>query len=69
MPSHTHSDAGHSHQIPGGNFGGQGGYTANDTATPRFYTSTGYANIQAAGGGGSHNNMQPFVVVNFVIKT
>jgi microcystin-dependent protein len=69
MPSHTHNDSGHTHAIPGGTFGGSGGYTANDTATSGRSTYTGYANIQAAGGGGAHNNMQPFVVVNFVIKT
>ena len=69
MPSHTHNDSGHTHAIPGGTFGGSGGYTANDTATSGRSTYTGYANIQATGGGGAHNNMQPFVVVNFVIKT
>ena len=78
MPSHSHSvyDPGHSHAMPGnylrwaggdrtagggGDFGGKfGDYTGSSGTGISLYN---------AGGGGSHNNMQPFVVVNFVIKT
>jgi microcystin-dependent protein len=39
-------------------------WTTTFTAT----SSSGAANIQNTGGGQSHNNMQPSLVVNFIIK-
>jgi len=61
MPSHTHQDpttggtAGSSYEVPGSLY-------AN-------YDYTGGAPTSATGGGGSHNNIQPSLVVLRVIKT
>lgn len=77
MPSHSHgvNDPGHEHGILAANFnewsasGNQS--TTVPIATASLFTlnaQTGIT-IQAKGGGGSHNNMQPFTTVNFFIKT
>lgn len=70
MPTHTHTDSGHTHQftiqsaVAGANFPGSGsGGGVVITTTP------GVANIQSTGGGGSHNNMQPFSSWYAWIKT
>lgn len=65
MPSHNHTDAGHSHVInvatssfvcsgSGANFA----LTSNGTRS-----QTDFANIQNNGGGGTHNNVQPYIGV------
>jgi microcystin-dependent protein len=57
MPSHTH-------QMPKTSATGTGdGYT-NDDNTTSFSAAT-----SSAGGDTPHNNMPPFVVINFIIKT
>ena len=81
---HTHTDAGHTHgpgagslfitsigvnaSIPVGG-GIPIGNTATTTATGSASIQTGTANIQNTGGGCAHNNMQPWLAVNFIIKT
>lgn len=40
------------------------GYTADNTATNQNTTATN----QNTGGGGAHNNLQPYLVVNYIIK-
>jgi len=73
------SDPGHAHTVVYENWGvtngGQGpvsklsGSGVND-ATGLGYTGiSATATIAAQGGGGSHNNMQPSLAVNFIIKT
>jgi len=70
MPSHTHTDSGHSHST--------GNSILIATATPPpldvlgpnpipASTGSASANIQNTGGGGAHNNLQPFVALNYVI--
>lgn len=72
MPSHTHTDSGHSHGGPSGqpyliatdtfghlNYATGGGTTTSATNT----TATANANIQNTGGGGAHNNIQPSIGV------
>jgi microcystin-dependent protein len=76
--THTHSDAGHLHQIFGLVQGGAGG-TATNVGSGSTNTNTGYASIQAAsagaitiantGSGTPFNVMQPFVALNKIIKT
>lgn len=80
MPSHNHSasDSGHGHSI---NTQGWGGSIYNQSsgmhafgggaAGATDYVNNGWANISIGnnGGGGAHNNMQPFFVTNFIIKT
>lgn len=71
MPSHSHTDIGHSHTIPttltlpaqaGVGFGGL-------TAVPIVpsFTGTSSANLLDTGGGGAHNNMQPFQAITYII--
>ncbi len=62
MPSHNHTDSGHSHGLNNPNnfatTGSSGG--ANGPGTS-FQTATSTANIQNTGGGGYHNNVQPSI--------
>jgi microcystin-dependent protein len=32
-------------------------------------TGAGYSTTQTEGGGGAHNNLQPYIVLNYIIKT
>lgn len=79
---HTHTDSGHTHppygyQFAETNGAGQGltlGYgetfaSATTTGTGAANIQTSTANIQATGGGGAHNNMPPYLAINFIIKT
>jgi microcystin-dependent protein len=74
MPSHKHTDAGHTHPYaafdffsgPGGGLvGGTSGYLHDTSGT----TSAGAANIQNTGGDGYHNTTPPAMVGNWIIKT
>lgn len=79
MPSHTHTDSGHDHaqQFPN-NSGGGTHYFGGLNATIQTYqngvqyagldTQHASANIQPTGGGQAHLNLQPFIVVNYIIK-
>lgn len=71
IPSHTHSDLGHSHTestaAPNVTTPGELPVPV-PTAVPSFgITGTGFANIQNTGGGGAHNNMPPFVAIKYAI--
>jgi microcystin-dependent protein len=55
MPAHTHSS------LQLGNAGGSTGIPVTGTVTTD--TTTG-----STGGGGAHNNLQPYIVVNYIIK-
>jgi len=85
MPSHNHGGAtqgggSHSH-TPSGSIGNAGistmnlavaggsqwGFTSTATITNTVANHT--HNIDAQGGGGRHNNVPPFVVLNYIIKT
>lgn len=72
MPSHTHTQNAHSHSASRGNdnnLGGSWGWQAIDDGTPGYATSNTTATNQNTGGGGAHNNLQPYLVTNFIIKT
>jgi len=48
-------------------------FTPGGTVSPPFYTptqnsGTSWGSTQAAGGGGAHNNMQPTILLNYIIK-
>jgi microcystin-dependent protein len=55
IPSHSHSS------LQLGNAGGSTGIPVTGTVTTD--TTTG-----STGGGGAHNNLQPYIVVNYIIK-
>jgi microcystin-dependent protein len=77
MPSHNHgvNDPSHSHTYQTFDSIGQAIGNVNGTnAGGRYYNQNSFGaytgiSIQNAGGNGAHNNMQPYVVVNFIIKT
>lgn len=73
MPSHNHgvNDPGHSHQINPGDSGGQGrcddASGGGRSATWTESATTGIS-IQHTGGSQAHNNLQPYLTVNYIIK-
>jgi microcystin-dependent protein len=83
--SHNHSQNSHNHTIGyGANVFGGGSTnpafgggpsdsgTTGTTATNNPATATNNATTatnQNTGGGGAHNNLQPYIVVNYIIKT
>ena len=65
IPSHTHSNS-LSRQLQGvddSNYTSQ--VSRGDAGTPDTLTWTS----GATGGGGAHNNLQPYLVINYIIKT
>ena len=82
MPSHTHVQNGHSHTLPGltrtsgagSNQSGTGvpphnGAPSADQGIQSAATSSVTPTNQNTGGGGAHNNLQPYLVLNPIIKT
>lgn len=82
MPGHTHTDSGHTHTDAGhvhavttynnafGSLVGSGTGSAlnqENTLSGTANIQTSYANLDSTGGGGSHNNIQPSLVVTKVI--
>ena len=79
MPSHTHTDAGHTHNIAGGqtvsllNLSSTGSFDYTNPgglhqALSLITVSSGAANIQSTGGGGAHTIMPPAIVLPFVLR-
>jgi microcystin-dependent protein len=83
MPAHTHAntltDNGHQHQLPNGiNNSASGGAQAG-SVSGAAYSSTGLSTVATTtgitltnasqGSGNAHNNAQPSIVMNFIIKT
>jgi microcystin-dependent protein len=84
MPSHTHTQNAHGHTLGGGqsfgmSFGPNAGGFATFGIALAFVNSSTYqgpyaamdttATNQNTGGGGAHNNMQPTMLLNYIIKT
>lgn len=70
IPSHSHIDAGHGHlytnAIPSVTIDALG--VPLPSAVPGVSTTaTGFASIQPTGGGQAHNNMQPYVALNYAV--
>jgi microcystin-dependent protein len=71
IPSHTHTDLGHTHVegIAGPNATTIGPGAPQPTAIPAVgVTGSGSANLTSTGGDGPHNNLQPYMAVNYVIQ-
>ncbi|MBM7116090.1 phage tail protein [Archangium primigenium] len=76
MPHHTHGvlDDGHFHQFTATNAEGRGGSVVpnRDADNGIVWHSTDSVKtgvrVEGAGGNVAHNNMQPYTVVNFIIK-
>lgn len=72
MPSHTHTDSGHSHDVPYSSVTtGTGAAYSGGLRTPTGTVASGSstANLLATGGNAPHPNVQPNTIVNFIIKT
>lgn len=83
MPSHTHTQNAHGHTLGGGQefgtyFGGNAGAFATFALQVQGINQGTYqgpysamnttATNQNTGGGGAHNNMQPTILMNYIIK-
>lgn len=68
--SHSHTDSGHNHAegnaAPTAILIGVGAPAPSAIPTVGV-TGTGFASLTSAGGDGSHNNMQPFLALNYLI--
>lgn len=80
MPAHNHTDSGHTHAAPDGAAfwvtNGSSGNVGNGTfwGVHAFdgstnSTASAASNIQNTGGGGAHNNLQPYLTIRYIIKT
>jgi microcystin-dependent protein len=69
-PSHSHSDTGHTH-TEGNAFPAVGaaivGVPIPSAIPSAGVTGVGFAGISNTGGGGSHNNIQPYLALNYLI--
>ena len=71
--STSHDETGGPHQVgadapASGSLGGINSVTSSATGVSIYASATGIG-IQNAGGGGAHNNTQPTIVLNHIIKT
>ena len=60
MPAHTHTVT--AHENPGGT-GDSNGSEGGDSSYDRSSTTS------STGGGGAHNNVQPTIILNYIIRT
>lgn len=65
IPSHAHTLKGYQ---PGAINDNYIGIANRDISAPKTVTNDASNGIQAAGGGGAHNNLQPYIVMNYVIR-
>ena len=67
MPNHTHSLSRSSNPDSGAYDPGDGhAYNSSASTTDRYIV--GSFNTNSTGGGNAHNNMQPYIVLNYLIK-
>lgn len=74
MPSHTHVENtkaladSNTGGVPGGDFIVNGG-GAQKRITSQAVNGRSPENAASTGGGGAHNNLQPYIALNYIIKT
>lgn len=69
-PAHSHVDSGHTHsEIPAvASFGAALTGVPIPSAVPGLgITGSGFASISSVGSDGSHNNLQPYLAINYLI--
>lgn len=73
MPSHTHVQDSHSHTVTAPQSYDEGAVSTTDQDWARIPVSTATNSQtptnQNTGGGGAHNNTQPTIILNYIIKT
>jgi microcystin-dependent protein len=71
MPAHSHTDTGHVHTIPlitSAPAQAGVGFAGNVTVPLlTMNTGTASANLTDTGGGGAHENMQPYIALSYII--
>ena len=65
MPSHNHAIKSQSGNYPSTDFTNKG-FERSGTSNYELNNTT---NIASAGSGQAHNNLQPYIVFNYIIKT
>lgn len=70
MPSHTHTQNAHNHTVTGTASGGPAtpAFSNADSGSATLTTSSTTATNQNTGGGGTHNNVQPTIICNYILK-
>lgn len=71
MPSHTHIQDPHTHSrvtAQTGSVTGKVQIGGSATTNDYFYVDATTATNQYTGGSGAHNNLQPYIVLNYIIK-
>ena len=70
MPSHTHTSNAVGNTVGLITANGQNTAVATDSSLvePNVYAAPVALSIDSAGSGAAHNNMQPFAVLNYIIR-
>jgi len=70
-PSHSHTDTGHTHTTGNSLILGTSAPPPLDALGPNpipANTGAGFASLTNTGGDGAHNNIQPYLTLNYIIK-
>ncbi len=68
LPAHTHTQEPHNHTTAYGTVGGTGGAAAAAKSGTATYNAAATAINQPTGGGQPHNNLPPYLTVQYIVK-